>query len=119
MNTSLPISDVPAWVLVVGGVLVVAQLGFEVFALVHMLRRPADQLTLGGRKWLWAIIILFVNWIGAILYFVAGRKPAAAVEVAAATPIADRAAVAADSLYGGPPRSAGAPPADVVSGDEQ
>jgi hypothetical protein len=27
-----------------------------------------------GPKWLWAIIILFVNIIGPILYFVIGRR---------------------------------------------
>jgi len=27
-----------------------------------------------GPKWLWAIIIIFVNLIGPILYFVVGRR---------------------------------------------
>lgn len=100
--TSLSLSSVPTWVLVVGGVLVVAQLSFEILALVDMLRRPADQLALGGRKWLWAIIILFVNWLGAILYFAVGRKAAPAFESAFTAPTADNASLALDSLYGTP-----------------
>jgi hypothetical protein len=65
-----------------------------------MLRRPADQLTLGGRKWLWAILIMFVNWVGALVYFAAGRKPASVADVASAVPTAVRADAAMDALYG-------------------
>lgn len=28
-----------------------------------------------GPKWLWALIIIFINIIGPILYFFIGRKP--------------------------------------------
>jgi hypothetical protein len=101
-STSIPLDAMPVWVLVVGGILAVAQLAFEVWALVDMLKRPSDQLALGGRKWLWAIIILFVNWLGAILYFAIGRKPAAATVAAPPMPSADNAASAVDSLYGAP-----------------
>ncbi len=30
--------------------------------------------TTNGPKWLWALLILFINIIGPILYFVIGRK---------------------------------------------
>lgn len=100
MNTNVPAATPSAWVYVVIGILFLVQLGFEIYALVDMLKRPADQLALGGRKWLWAIIILFINWIGAIIYLVAGRKPVPAVDVAPAAPAAERAASAADALYG-------------------
>ncbi|MER1986936.1 MAG: PLD nuclease N-terminal domain-containing protein [Solibacillus sp.] len=30
--------------------------------------------TTNGPKWIWAIIILFINTIGPILYFIFGRK---------------------------------------------
>ena len=100
MNTNVPLESMPAWMLVVGGVIVLAQLGFEIYALVDMFKRPPEQLGLGGRKWLWAVIILGINWIGAIVYLAAGRKPAPAVEVIPATPAADRAESAADALYG-------------------
>lgn len=102
MQPNIPLDGLPTWVLVAGGLLAVAQISFEVWALVDMLRRPSDQLTLGGRKWLWAIIILFINFIGAIIYFAAGRKPAAAVDPAPAAPVAQRADAAVDALYGEP-----------------
>lgn len=97
---TIDISTLPVWLLVVGAVVGIAQLAFEIWTLVKMLQTPAEQLTLGGRKWLWAIIILAVNWIGAVIFLVAGRKPAAAVEVAQVTPAATRAEAAADALYG-------------------
>jgi hypothetical protein len=90
----------PVWVWIALAVLGTAQVAFEMYALVDMLRRPGTELTLGGRKWLWAIIILLINWVGAILYLVAGRKPAAAVDVPPPAPTAERAASAADALYG-------------------
>ena len=100
MNTSVPFDSMPAWLLVVGGVLVLVQLGLEIYALVDMLKRPAEQLALGGRKWLWAIIILGVNWVGAIVYLAAGRRAAPTVDVAPPVPAAERGESAADALYG-------------------
>lgn len=99
-GATVDLSALPVWVLVVGGVVMVAQLAFEVWVLIKMLRTPSDRLTLGGRKWLWAIIILLVNWIGAILFLVAGRKSEPAVDVVAARPASTRAEAAADALYG-------------------
>ncbi|MDO8915399.1 MAG: PLD nuclease N-terminal domain-containing protein [Coriobacteriia bacterium] len=100
MQSSIPIEGLPTWVLVAGGMLAIAQISFELWALVHMLRQPSERLNLGGRKWLWAIIILFVNFLGAIIYFAAGRKPAEAIDTVAATPTQQRATAAVDSLYG-------------------
>lgn len=40
-------------------------------ALVDLFRR--DQVV-GGKKWIWAIVILFIQFIGPILYFTVGRK---------------------------------------------
>ena len=102
MQANIPLDGLPTWVLVVGGLLAVVQVFVELWALVDMLRRPADQLTLGGRKWLWAIIILFIHFIGAIIYFAAGRKPAAVVDVAPHAPVAQRADAAVDALYRAP-----------------
>lgn len=99
-TTGVDLSTLPTWLLFVGGALAIVQLSFEIWALVDMLKRPADQLALGGRKWLWAIIILFVNWLGAILYFAVGRKPASAPEAAYAATTPDATAAAMDSLYG-------------------
>ncbi len=100
MQTNIPLESMPVWLLIVGGVVAVAQLSFEILALVDMLRRPSERLTLGGRKWLWAILILGVSWIGAIVYFAAGGKPALAVDAASASPVSDRAGAAVSALYG-------------------
>ena len=102
MQTNFPLEGLPVWMLVAGSLLVVIQLTVEIWALVDMLRKPSDQLTLGGRKWLWAIIILFINFLGAIIYFAAGRKPAAAVDAVPSAPVAQRADAAVDALYGAP-----------------
>jgi hypothetical protein len=102
MNTNVPLEAIPVWGWVAIAVIATAQLALEVYALLDMVRRPPAELTLGGRKWLWAIIILFVNWVGAILYLAVGRKPAIAAESAPAVPAAERSGAAVDALYGGP-----------------
>jgi len=83
----------------VGG-LVLVQLGLQVAALVSLVRTPGERLTLGGRKWAWALIIVLGEIIGAILYFVAARKPALVAEKPHSAATADRARSAADALYG-------------------
>lgn len=50
--------------------LILLQILLAVFALVHCLKQEETK----GPKWLWVIIILFVNILGPILYFVIGRK---------------------------------------------
>jgi hypothetical protein len=107
MNSSVDLSTLPVWLAAVLGLAIVAQLTFEVWVLVKMLNMPAEQITLGGRKWLWAIIILLVNWIGAIIFLVAGRKPAAVADTAPAAPASTRAEAAADALYGARNESSG------------
>lgn len=49
---------------------VLIQLGLMIAAIVDLIRRPQTR----GPKWAWALVILFVNFIGPIIYFVAGRK---------------------------------------------
>jgi hypothetical protein len=46
------------------------QLGLIVVALIDLFRRPATN----GPKGLWVIIIVLVNFIGPIVYFLVGRK---------------------------------------------
>jgi hypothetical protein len=46
------------------------QLALMIFALVDLIRRERTK----GPKWLWALIIVFVNLIGPILYFIIGRE---------------------------------------------
>lgn len=50
--------------------IILIQLGLLIAALVDLVRRPATN----GPKWLWALIIVFINIIGPIIYFIAGRK---------------------------------------------
>ena len=98
MSTNL--SALPIWALVVVGALSIVQLTLDVIALVDLFRRPVDRVVFGNR-WIWVAIILLVNLLGAILYLVAGRKPAARAENA--TPYAPPSVGAenvADTLYG-------------------
>ena len=39
-------------------------------ALIDLAKKPATR----GPKWMWALIIIFLNIIGPVIYFVAGRK---------------------------------------------
>ncbi|MBB6447001.1 PLDc N-terminal domain-containing protein [Bacillus benzoevorans] len=50
--------------------LIVLQLILAVFALVNCIKQEKTN----GPKWMWILIILSVNLIGPILYFVIGRK---------------------------------------------
>lgn len=51
--------------------ILILQLGLLIFALVDLARRPsAAHLP----RWAWAIIIIFVNIIGPIAYFLIGRS---------------------------------------------
>jgi hypothetical protein len=46
------------------------QLALIVVALIDLARRERTR----GPKWLWALIIVFINLIGPIIYFVVGRE---------------------------------------------
>jgi hypothetical protein len=46
------------------------QLGLMIAALVDLLKREKTK----GPKWMWIIIVVFVNMIGPIVYFVVGRE---------------------------------------------
>ncbi|MCB9421677.1 MAG: PLDc N-terminal domain-containing protein [Ardenticatenaceae bacterium] len=50
--------------------LIVIQLGLMIFALIDLSRRTATR----GPKWVWAVVIIVVNIIGPIVYFVVGRE---------------------------------------------
>ena len=49
---------------------VLVQLGLMVAALIDWSKRTKFK----GSKWLWLVVILFVNIIGPILYFTIARK---------------------------------------------
>ncbi|OLS34351.1 PLD nuclease N-terminal domain-containing protein [Bacillus sp. MRMR6] len=50
--------------------LLVIQLILFIVSLIDLVRIERTN----GPKWLWALVILFVNIIGPILYFVIGRR---------------------------------------------
>lgn len=52
--------------------IILIQLGLIVAALIDLVRRPATR----GPRWLWVVIILFINFVGPIVYFVVGREEA-------------------------------------------
>ena len=52
--------------------IVVIQLGLMVAALIDL--EHEDRRVRGGSKLVWALIIVFVNVVGPIVYFAAGRE---------------------------------------------
>jgi hypothetical protein len=48
----------------------IIQLGLMIFALVDLAKTPKTR----GPKWIWILIIIFVNMIGPIVYFIVGRE---------------------------------------------
>jgi uncharacterized Tic20 family protein len=50
--------------------ILILQLALMIFALVDLVRRERTK----GPKWLWALVIVFVNFLGPIIYFVVGRE---------------------------------------------
>ena len=99
MNGLDALQGIPTWGLVAIGVLIVVQVVLDVIAFLDLYKRPVDRLTIEN-KWVWVAIILLVSTFGAIVYLVAGRKPAAVAEVVSSAPATSRGARAADALYG-------------------
>lgn len=50
--------------------ILVLQFILTIVALISCIRQEETN----GPKWLWIVLILFVNLLGAILYFVIGRR---------------------------------------------
>jgi len=50
--------------------IILLQLGLMAFALADLIRRDKTK----GPKWVWALVIIFVNLIGPIVYLVVGRE---------------------------------------------
>ena len=50
--------------------IVLLQLGLMVFSLVDLIRRERTK----GPKWVWALVIIFVNLVGPVVYLVVGRE---------------------------------------------
>jgi hypothetical protein len=52
--------------------IVLIQLGLKIAALIDL--EHEERRVRGGSKLVWALVIVFVNVIGPIVYFVAGRE---------------------------------------------
>jgi len=50
--------------------IVLLQLGLLIFALIDLLRRERTK----GPKWVWILVVLFINIIGPIVYLLFGRE---------------------------------------------
>ncbi len=61
--------DANEWLLIIP--LILVEIGLMAFALYDLVKRKRVK---GGNKWVWGIIIVVVNLIGPILYFVIGRE---------------------------------------------
>jgi ABC-2 type transport system ATP-binding protein len=68
---NLPLDGFDPTILLLVVPLLVLQLGLLIAAVVDLLRD--DRHVRGGNKGIWAVIIVFVNLIGPILYFLVGR----------------------------------------------
>lgn len=75
---TIPELDPVVWTLL--GLLAAVQLGLLIAGLVTVLRTPAERLT--APRVVWALIC-FVQFVGPIVFFVAGRKPAPATPATA------------------------------------
>ena len=49
---------------------ILLQIGFLVVALVDLVRRERTR----GPKWVWVLVIVFVNLIGPVVYLLFGRE---------------------------------------------
>ncbi len=49
---------------------VIIELALMIAALVDLVRRERTR----GPKWVWALVIVLINFIGPIIYFVIGRE---------------------------------------------
>jgi hypothetical protein len=93
------LGTLPTWTVIVLVLVGVVEVALDVVALVDLYRRPIERIALGN-KWVWVAIIVLVNLLGAILYFVVGRRPRPAGEPTAAPVSAERRGSIADALYG-------------------
>ncbi len=92
-----------------------AVLALDVFCIVDIIRRPSVQ---GGRKWVWILVVCLFELLGPIIYLAVGRGQAPAPEPAQNPAARDRAAAAADLLYGPATTVAGSAPMDAAGPGE-
>jgi multisubunit Na+/H+ antiporter MnhB subunit len=97
---SFNLSSLPAGALAALVVLAVVAITLDVIALRDLYRRPTSQVAFAN-QWIWVAVILLVNILGAIIYLVAGRRPAVLTDDAAPSQSTSvRTDNIADTLYG-------------------
>jgi hypothetical protein len=104
MSSSLPMSSnlstLPAGALAVLVAMALWAIALDVIVLLDLYRRPTSQVVLAS-KWIWVPVILLVEILGAIIYLVAGRRPAVLTDDAAPSKSTSvRTESVADALYG-------------------
>lgn len=106
---------IPPAVMIAVVILGFAQVALAGFCIIDIVRRPA---VLGGRRWLWIILVVFFSLAGCIIYLAVGRVPAPVAEApdAEEVDVRPRADATADVLYAAPAGSvdASAAPAGAV-----
>ena len=50
--------------------IIIIELGLMIWALIDLKKQPATR----GPKWMWVLIIIFVIFIGPIIYFIIARE---------------------------------------------
>lgn len=73
MTTDLASLPTPALIALI--IAIAVQLALQITALIRLVRSPRDRVVF-DRKWPWVLIILLANMVGAIVFLVAGRRPA-------------------------------------------
>ena len=107
MSSNLPMSSnlstLPAGALAALAALALVVIALDVIASLDLYRRPTSQVVLAN-KWIWVAIILLTSSffsLGAIIYLVAGRRPAVLADDAAPSKSTSvRTENVADALYG-------------------
>lgn len=50
--------------------LILLQIGLAVFSAIHVVRHPHYRF---GNRMMWLLVVLLIQWIGPLVYFVFGR----------------------------------------------
>nr|NLD40655.1 PLDc_N domain-containing protein [Actinomycetales bacterium] len=105
LAAQLQLSDIPTWGWILIGVYSVVHFGLAILAIVTITRTPRERLN--GPPVVWILVSLLVQIIGPVLFFAAGRRPAAAVD-----PLAHHAEVLPDTgpiTFSGTPGTSSGP----------
>ncbi|MCZ4275338.1 PLD nuclease N-terminal domain-containing protein [Rhodococcoides yunnanense] len=92
-------SALPTPALTALAIALLLQITLAVISLVVLARTPRERL-LFGKKWPWVLIIVLINFIGAILFFAIGRRPARVADTHIGAPTAGSVSQTVQRLYG-------------------